>query len=84
MMWMWGPYADWWWGLAMGLLWLAFLTLTIVGIVLVIRSLTRADHRSTPATGNETALNVLAERFARGEIDPSEYEERRRLLEGPR
>jgi putative membrane protein len=36
------------------------------------------DRRLSRATGN--ALDILAERFARGEIDVKEYEERKRLL----
>lgn len=81
---MWGPYADGWWSLVMGLIWLAFLALIIVGAVLVIRSFTRNDQRAAPTATSKTALDILAERFARGEIDQGEYEERRRLLEGPR
>ena len=32
-------------------------------------------------SGRSGALDILQERFARGEIDKTEYEERRRLLE---
>lgn len=80
---MWGPYAGGWWGLIMGLLWLAFLALIVVGVVLLVRSLSRTDGHTASSTANKTALDILAERFARGEIDQNEYEERRRSLEGP-
>jgi uncharacterized membrane protein len=36
----------------------------------------RGRHR-----GGGTATQILRERFARGEIDKAEYEERRRLLD---
>jgi putative membrane protein len=32
-------------------------------------------------SGNSVAVDILRERFARGEIDKAEYEERRRLLD---
>jgi predicted Zn-dependent peptidase len=31
-----------------------------------------------------SALELLAERFARGEIDKAEFEERRQIIAGPR
>lgn len=35
-------------------------------------------------TTDDTALSTLRERFARGDIDETEYHERRRTLEGDR
>ena len=71
---MWG---DGCWGFGMGLFWLVFLGLLVAGVVLAIRgpfrgSGDRGDGRS--------ALDILDERFARGEIDQEEYEARKRVL----
>jgi putative membrane protein len=50
--------------------------LVVAGIVLLVR------HLSSGGTGtNSRALNILQERYARGELDHEDYQERRRLLE---
>jgi putative membrane protein len=38
-------------------------------------------HRCGHSHGGDSAAQILKERFARGEIDKAEYEERRRVLE---
>lgn len=54
----------------------------IAGIVLLARSL-RASNPQTPSLpGFKTAEDVLAERFARGEIDAAEYQARLAVLRG--
>lgn len=53
----------------------------IVLIVVLVRWLsghTGPQHSGTPA--QKTPLDILRERFARGEIDKEEFEERRKLL----
>ncbi len=74
---------DWGWGhmifgsLMMILLWGGI----VVVIVLAVRWLgSGSSHGTTPATSRNKALDILQERFARGEIDREEFEERRRLL----
>ena len=53
----------------------------IVVIVVAMRWLgSGSSHGTTPATPRNKALDILQERFARGEIDKEEFEERRRLL----
>ena len=49
-------------------------------ILVVVLLLVRAIGGGFPRAG-KSARQVLDERFARGEIDQREYEERRRLLE---
>lgn len=50
-------------------------------VVLIVRWLGASGSGSTPATPEKTPLDVLKHRFARGEIDQKEFEERRRALE---
>jgi putative membrane protein len=59
------------WGWAMML---AFWTLVVVLLVWALRS------SGTPRPEGDEALRILDERLARGDIDPGEYEERRKLL----
>lgn len=55
-----------------------FWVLIIAGIVYAIRA---TIVSSTPASlGRNGAFEILKERYARGEIDAQEYEERKRAL----
>jgi putative membrane protein len=75
-------------GMAIGwIVWLLivvlFWGLVIAAIVLGIRWLIRADRRGShegPATPD--ALEILRQRYARGEVDETEYERRRAVLKG--
>ncbi len=73
------------WGHGMGwfmpVLMMAFLVLVIVGIVAIIH---RALSRSARVKGGEhedSALGILQRRYARGEIDKDEFEEKKKILE---
>lgn len=81
-----GPHMWWgsgWHGWFMGpIMMIAVIALVVVLVVLLVRWLgghERAGRNDRPATN--TPLNILKERFARGEIDKEEFEERRRLLD---
>lgn len=63
------------WGLFGGLGMLLFWVAIIVLLVLLLRGRPPAQTRPDP-------LDILKERFARGEIDKEEYEERRKILSG--
>jgi len=55
----------------------------IVVIVLAIRWLSGGSSQGMATTpAQNRALEILEERFARGEIDKEEFEERKRLLRG--
>ena len=56
-----------------------FIAVIVVVVVLLHRWL--SDHRPGARTAAESkAIDILKERYARGEIDKEEYEERRQTL----
>jgi putative membrane protein len=74
-----------WWGYAgMGIGMVLFWALVIVGIVALIRAMGAGNSAgaANPAPPRRYASpeEVLADRFARGEIDETEYQNRVRLL----
>lgn len=56
-----------------------FWAVVIFGIVWAVRTTTSPSQRD-----EDSALRILDERLARGEIDREDYEERRRVLESNR
>lgn len=61
------------------LMMLAFIAVIVVVVVLLLRGY--GGDKSRARTSSESrADDILKERFARGEIDKEEYEERRRIL----
>jgi putative membrane protein len=62
------------------LLWLLFLAAIVVGVLFLVRALWGRSTGDGRAGRGPEALRILEERFARGEIDEREFEERRRLL----
>ena len=77
---------EWWegWGPGLGgmgfgpMIWLVLLTLLIIGIV-AFRG-RPSKSRETSASRSSTPRQILSERFARGEIDKDEYQDRLSLL----
>jgi putative membrane protein len=70
------------WGWAgMALSWILLLGLIVLGVLLLVR-LGRRTSDSPTAPARESAEQVLAERFARGEIDEDEYRRRLATLRG--
>jgi putative membrane protein len=73
-----------------GLLQLLFLILIVLGIVFLVQALrSRAGSQRTfeipgmkapTPPAHDAALQILRERLAKGEIDPEDYEARRRVL----
>lgn len=77
-----------WYGMFLGpLMMILFVALIVVIVVLIVRWLggSSSNHHETPRQrpqgGGRDALDILRERFARGEIDEEEYNRRKRLLE---
>ena len=83
--WSQGPYmmpGHGWWEMILGpFMMIALLAIVIAVVVLLVRWLGGAAHHQAPnpQTG-KTAFDILKERFARGEIDKQEFEDRRRVL----
>jgi putative membrane protein len=71
---------TWGWG-ALGMLWMA---LFWVGIVVLAIWAIRQFSDGSRGRSDRRALDILEERFARGEIDRDEFEERKRALESGR
>ncbi len=78
--WGWGmhPMLGLWgiWGIGMMLMMLAFWGVVIAGIVLAIRWLVSQGRESR----TDTALDILRQRYARGEINKEEFEAKKRDL----
>lgn len=77
---MWG--GEWGWGHAIfgSLMMVLFWGGIILVIVLLVRWLGGGLGSQQMPPSGKTALDILKERFARGEIDKDEFEERKRLL----
>lgn len=63
---------GWWW--VMGIGWLVVVALIVVTVVVLVR------HLGPGPASRRDAEAVLAERFARGELDADEYRTRRDVL----
>ena len=94
-MWSWWDCMQWWNGMSAwdgSASWLTFLpmmlwpVMVIGGIVVLVALLMRGSRTAPPPsawrreTGGQTPFDILRERFARGEIDRQEYEDRKGLL----
>ncbi|MDQ6934706.1 MAG: SHOCT domain-containing protein [Actinomycetota bacterium] len=75
-------HANWGAGewLAMSVMMLLFTGLLVGLVVWVVRSLRREDHGTRTPGGIGSADDVLAERYARGDIDEDEFHRRREGL----
>jgi len=71
---MWGMWGAW--SIGMMLMMLVFWGLIVVGLVLGIRWIVSA----TRGAGSDAALDILRQRYARGEIDREEFLARKRDL----
>ena len=71
MMFMWGA-----WGIGMMVMMLLFWGVVIAGLVLTVRAL----RRHGDGGAGDRALDILRERYARGDIDKQEFESRKRDL----
>jgi putative membrane protein len=76
MMYWYGPNG---WGIAlMAVSMVVFWGLVIAGVVLLVRYV--SSSRPAPVARADDPRRILAERFARGEIDEAEYRQRLKVL----
>ena len=73
---------GWWIVMALGMI--LFWGLVILGIVWLVRELGDRPRGGAQATSSPDPLQTLDRRLAEGEITVEEYEQRRRILRGPR
>lgn len=74
----WGMHPMMWgaWGVGMMFMMLVFWAVVVIGIVLTVRWLVGQSREARP----DRALEILRERYARGEINREEFETKRREL----
>lgn len=67
------------WGMGFGMGW--WWIIGIVLVVLIVWFVSRTANRSNPGNAQgKSALDILKERYARGDIDKAEFEERKKDL----
>jgi putative membrane protein len=75
---------HWGWGMGWfgGIFMIVFWILILIGLVFVIKWLVQSTRGAAPSSRTESsrALDILKERYARGEIDKQEFEEKKRDL----
>lgn len=76
---------HWGWGMGWfgGIFMIVFWILVIIGMVFLIRWLVQSTRGGAPPhsrTESSRAIDILKERYARGEIDKQEFEEKKKDL----
>ena len=79
---MYGFYNNMHWGGFGWIFMLLFWILLIFGGIEVVRILLRSEreNKTVGGTKEKTALDIIKERYAKGEIDKKEFEERKKDL----
>ena len=75
-------HQDWGWGhMILGsLMMVIFWGMVIAVIVFGVRWMIGSSSRNMPSPSENNPLDILKQRFARGEIDREEFEDRKQLL----
>lgn len=74
-----GTYGGWFHGFG-GIFMVLFWVLVIAGIAVLVKWLLNENKRSVSTPASNAALDILNERYARGEIDHDEYEQKKNDL----
>ena len=72
------------WGMGGGLMMLLFWGGLVVLVVFLVRGVGAPPYQGEKKSSAPDAQEILAQRFARGEISEEEFEQRRRVLEHTR
>ncbi len=72
----WGYGMGWGWSIIMLVFWIS----VIVGIIFLIRWVVLSSDRRHGAKTEDSALEILRQRYARGEINKQEFEEKKKDL----
>ena len=79
-----GPHMmDWgagWYGMILGPIFLILTLAVLIGLAFILMRWLGGPWHGTHVPPGRAPLDILKERFARGEIDKEEFEERRRVL----
>jgi putative membrane protein len=77
-------WSGWGYGMLLGPLFMILVLAVVIAVaVVIVRGLGGPGSWAQPPhpmASGRTALDILKERYARGEIDKAEFEERRRVL----
>ena len=81
---MWGNMGDWsgwgWGGMGFGPLGMVLFWILLIAAIVVLVKVVSGGGAPTERRQVGTALDVLKERYARGEIEREEFEQKRRVL----
>ncbi len=77
-----GDHPMAWGGMFMGpVMMLLMIVFVVIAVIVIARVFGFGGHKAPTGT-HDRALEILGERFARGEIDKAEFEERKKALGG--
>ncbi|HEY7322055.1 MAG TPA: SHOCT domain-containing protein [Candidatus Binatia bacterium] len=78
--WHWEMHPMWWWGWGLGMMAMMFLfwVLVIVGLIIGVRWLLGISKQGK----SDSAMEILRQRYARGEINKDEFEAKKKDLGG--
>lgn len=75
--WMWGNFGGGWIGPLVAII---FFGLIIAAVIALIRFVIPRSRIQSTSTGTDYALDILKNRYAKGEINKEEYEQKRKDL----
>jgi len=68
-------------GIGMGWWWIIGLIIVVVVVWAIVKGLNQNNQSAANQSTKKSALDILKERYARGEIDKEEFEERKKDLQ---